>query len=371
MSSNIRDLNTCKIISAAYALGDAIDNICQYLKIRDLMRVSSVCKLWNESVTRELSKRGPQMALLPDESHSCEQIWDILRIKPYIGLLFIGPSLRERNTKNLEFQVLSMYKKYFPQYLVAIGVDESIMNEQVIVSCPGLLGNPNGILGLFIPEYQDLKIKISFCTNGAGTDAVEKITSEITPDDKKIKSTIIMFCNSHQGYSIALQVWKLIRKRFKQKNYTLWGGVFDDDLKAINCSTVEHVDSKKTAVFAMSITGSCLESWSMVVDCTNTKSDINKKLLHLKNKLNLKRHTIGLVCGPRYVEDLSKSSYENMYRNSHELMAELKRIFSNIPFIGVFNYGYNCHFGVDSSSDDNRQDLALKMAMSIMIISYD
>ncbi|XP_023315969.1 uncharacterized protein LOC106649765 isoform X3 [Trichogramma pretiosum] len=340
MSSNIRDLNTCKIISAAYALGDAIDNICQYLKIRDLMRVSSVCKLWNESVTRELSKRGPQMALLPDESHSCEQIWDILRIKPYIGLLFIGPSLRERNTKNLEFQVLSMYKKYFPQYLVAIGVDESIMNEQVIVSCPG-------------------------------TDAVEKITSEITPDDKKIKSTIIMFCNSHQGYSIALQVWKLIRKRFKQKNYTLWGGVFDDDLKAINCSTVEHVDSKKTAVFAMSITGSCLESWSMVVDCTNTKSDINKKLLHLKNKLNLKRHTIGLVCGPRYVEDLSKSSYENMYRNSHELMAELKRIFSNIPFIGVFNYGYNCHFGVDSSSDDNRQDLALKMAMSIMIISYD
>lgn len=149
--------------------------------------------------------------------------------------------------------------------------------------------------------------------------------------------------------------------------YTLWGGVFDDDLKAINCPTVDNIDDQKTAIFALSITGSNLESWSVVIDCRLKKREVNEKLLNLRDNLRLRRRTMGLACGPRYVEDLSKNSHENMYLNSHELMNVVKKIFPKIPFIGIFNYGYHSHFGVDSNSDGK---LFSGIKLFIEIVSY-
>ena len=133
--------------------------------------------------------------------------------------------------------------------------------------------------------------------------------------------------------------------------YTLWGGIFDDDLKATNHKIIDPLNSRTKAIFALSISGSSIASWSIVVDCCTKKSEIDQKLLNFREQLNLRQYTIGLACGPRYIEDLNKSSYENMYRNSHELMNTVKQIFRYIPFIGIFNFGYHNHFGVDSISD--------------------
>ncbi|XP_031787679.1 uncharacterized protein LOC100119111 [Nasonia vitripennis] len=366
-------------ISAEFALSDALDNICQYFKIRDLINVSLVCKSWQETAKREIAKRGPERVLIPHiycsdirNGNSSFHVYDFLSAEPYVAILFVGPSLRERNNERiLEFKILRAYKKYFPHHLIAVGVDESMMDEEIINSCPGMLGAPNGILGLFLPKHRDLTIKVASCIYNRSASYAEKIIEDISPDDKQLKSTLIIFCNSYQGYSLATQVLKHIKKRFVQKMYTLWGGVFDDDLKAIDCPTVDSIDNPKTAIFALSITGSNLESWSVVIDCRIKKQEVNEKLFYLRDNLRLRRRTIGLACGPRYVEDLSKNSHENMYLNSHELMHVIKKIFSRIPFISIFNYGYHSHFGVDSISDDGKQELAHQMAISLMILTYD
>ena len=109
--------------------------------------------------------------------------------------------------------VLNEYKRYFPNHLVTIGVDKSMMDEKVIVSCAGLLGDPNGIAGLFFPLHQGLKIKVSSCRNNAHVQCVEVIANDLAPDDEQTKSTIIMFSNSYTGFSLFTQALKLIEKR--------------------------------------------------------------------------------------------------------------------------------------------------------------
>lgn len=94
-----------------------------------------------------------------------------------------------------------------------MGVDECMMDEDVIVSCPGLLGPPNGILGLFLPLYRDLRIKVSSSINTRSVNSAEKIFDDIAPDDRQAKSTIIMFSISYHGYAIATRVLKLIKQR--------------------------------------------------------------------------------------------------------------------------------------------------------------
>ena len=87
------------------------------------------------------------------------------------------------------------------------------MDENVIISCPGLLGTPNGILGLFLPLYRDLKIKVASCLNDRSSNAAEMIVNKLLPESKETKSTLILFSNSYEGYSIANQTIKLIKKK--------------------------------------------------------------------------------------------------------------------------------------------------------------
>lgn len=94
-----------------------------------------------------------------------------------------------------------------------MGVDESMMDEEVIVSCSGMLGAPNGILGLFLPQYRNLSIKVSSCIYNRSASSAKKIIDDITPENKQLKSTLFIFCNSYQGYSLATQVLQHIKKR--------------------------------------------------------------------------------------------------------------------------------------------------------------
>lgn len=98
--------------------------------------------------------------------------------------------------------VLAAYKKYFPRHLVTIGVDESMMDEDVIFSCPSSLGSPNGILGLFLPLYRDLNIKV-----------YSESINALIPEDKESKSTLFLFCNSYQRYLTAEDVLRMIKIR--------------------------------------------------------------------------------------------------------------------------------------------------------------
>lgn len=76
---------------------------------------------WKETATREIAKRGPERVLI---SHIyCEDIrnensnfhvYDLLNAEPYVAILFVGPSLRERNNeRTLEFQSNSNINYFF------------------------------------------------------------------------------------------------------------------------------------------------------------------------------------------------------------------------------------------------------------------
>lgn len=133
--------------------------------------------------------------------------------------------------------------------------------------------------------------------------------------------------------------------------YTLWGGAFDDTLKADHVKRPAEKYEQRTHLFGLNMMGSCMESWSTVVDCTIMKRAFDEKLLLFRDKLRLRRHTIGLACGPRYVEWKYAPAPEELYRNGFEIMSAVKRIFPEIPFASIFNYGYHGHYGVDSTID--------------------
>ena len=99
----------------------------------------------------------------------------------------------------------------------------------------------------------------------------------------------------------------------------------------------------------MSISGPNLESWSTIISCTICKDEFDKKLSDFHEQLHFKRSTIGFICGPRYVPNVN----ENMYANSNDIFQAIKKFFPNIPFMGVYNYGYHSHFGVNSLSSGN------------------
>lgn len=365
------------ISAAENALNPVVHRICKFVKIRELHSISLVCKFWHDEARREIRKRGPERLLIPDiyndqitKRNSNFHVDQLLNAKPYVALLFVGPSTRERNNRNLETDIINTYKTHFARHLVAIGVDESLMDEEVIKSCPGLLGSPNGILGLFLPLYRDTKIKI-VSSKYSHSQSADELIAKLIPEDTESKSTILMFGNSYMCGFNADEILNSIKTRFAQKMYTLWGGIFDDKLMAIDCKTTHNVQNQQTAICAICISGPNIKSWSIVIDCYIKKQEVDEKLQFFRDNLQLKRNSIGLACGPRYVEDRNNPSLKNVYCNSHELMNAVKKIFPNMPFIGIFNFGYHPHFGVNSLIDDCKQKLSHKMALSLMVLTYD
>lgn len=92
---------------------------------------------------------------------------------------------------------------------MTIGVDESIIcnpNEELrtICSCPGLLGNPNGILGLFLPHYRDLEFKLTSLSNFR-TSSPEGLIHDLLPKNNQTKSTLIIFGS---GQNVMEQITK-------------------------------------------------------------------------------------------------------------------------------------------------------------------
>lgn len=71
------------------------------------------------------------------------------------------------------------------------------MDDRQIISCDGLLGNANGILGLFIPQYRDLQIKVKNLHQS--NEPVRRIIDSLVPDDKSAKTTLILFARPY-GY---------------------------------------------------------------------------------------------------------------------------------------------------------------------------
>lgn len=60
-------------------------------------------------------KRGPERQLLPAFD---AQVNDVLNVKPFVAFLFVGPSKRERNIKELEVDSNYISDKYIFESIV-------------------------------------------------------------------------------------------------------------------------------------------------------------------------------------------------------------------------------------------------------------
>lgn len=350
-----------------------LDDIFARLEIRDLLKVGLVCKSWNSAVSQEISRRGPtpERALIPHTfgdryKYPDPQVLNIFNMT-HLSILFIGPCSTDRSLKNAERNILKRYSQHFDKNVIAVGVVNCFEDITHIKSCPGVLGRPDGILGLFLPKWCTLKIKIAYIATG--NDYVS-FFPKLLPDNRAEKSTFLIFARPSSGVD---GLWLKIKQNLTPKTYALWGGTFDEDLRFMAPLDETRGGNRpihKAQILGVNIYGSKMQSWSIVIDCKIREDELHERLLRFRDVLELKRKTIGLACGPTYMYR-DDSTGVNYHVERYAIMNAIWKIFPGIPFIGAFNDGEHGHFGVDSTSDDPNQEFSTPWSVSLLVMTFD
>lgn len=76
---------------------------------------------------------------------------------------------------------------------------------------PDLSGPSDRILGLFLPEYKQLKIRVGYHTDFYPEVNINKMFYDFLPKDKSAKATIILFTQAYDNNST---ITSLIRLRY-------------------------------------------------------------------------------------------------------------------------------------------------------------
>jgi F-box protein 22 len=124
----------------------------------------------------------------------------------------------------------------------------------------------------------------------------------------------------------------------------LWGGVVD-------ISHMQNSYWQMPYCVAVFISGA-IQTWSTIIDMKcNTKELIEKKLKSFKERIKLKKHSIGFmfVCTARG---------STMHKKQNVESTIFKTLFPNVPLVGCFGDG---EFGKNTMDFDNTKEGELLM----------
>lgn len=125
-----------------------------------------------------------------------------------------------------------------------------------------------------------------------------------------------------------------IKSRYAPGTYSLWGGAIND---IFTIATDEKPLYHSTSFCAMSISGSSMMSWSIVIDHRMQQFEIEEKLKNFKNDVRLQSSSIAFLIVPTLEDNIDRSRLDIF-----------KHIFPTITLISVFNDKKNAVLSLDS-----------------------
>lgn len=104
-------------------------------------------------------------------------------------------------------------------------------------------------------------------------------------------------------------------------------------LGVCNCTLENSLCMKKSVLAGISVCGSGVSSWSIILDSRiETQAQAEKELTILRDAVKLKKHSIGFMfacCGRG----------EDWYSEKHVESKIFKKLFPNVPLVGSFGGG--------------------------------
>ncbi|XP_003700790.2 F-box only protein 22-like [Megachile rotundata] len=356
-----------------YLIYDVLRLIFKYLNARELSNASMVCRSWSEAANNEKHTRGPMCLIesttVPEDADYRKdikiEIIKKLRIKPSLGLLFIPEVFIPCFTNT------DCYCKALPSNCSTI----TLVTHGIIMDDKEFEEDLEHFIGVFLPDLPNLRIKpISFTDNVIYD--IDWLSESQRRDIKKIKSVfntpakgrgiskcLLLFCN-WRGRRTALKVAYALRKCYKSNELPVWGGVAKYG-NICNAKDSKSITFEVSFCTAIPLVGP-FDTWSLIIDKThNTKERVEQRMKLFRNRICLKRHSIGLMfaCCARG---------KNMFQESNVESSIFKKLFPTVPLAGCFGDGeFGTNKILNEPPDNKRKSWYKEISTVFLIITYD
>ena len=100
-----------------------------------------------------------------------------------------------------------------------------------------------------------------------------------------------------------------------------------------------------------------MEAWSIAIPITLNQREMDEKLRIFKEKIKLKKCSLGFVCAPAVTV---QPKGVVCYTENFDLMKRIKEFLPNIKFFGAFGDDKHSYFGYDSLNQGNSINLYIE-----------
>ncbi|KAJ8680089.1 hypothetical protein QAD02_015876 [Eretmocerus hayati] len=365
-------------------LHDVLNHIFGYLNAHDLSQAAKVCKSWNCAAEIEKRKRGPQVIVLQaledcvatgfssvrqiDKDELAEDFKLSLRIKPSIGLFFTDgkyPASADCDSVPYEICVAHQWTQPADCFYVAI---ESL---GVYLNKNSIRGERNITVASFLPTLPEVNYIIVETSAHCIEQYFRRSDSLLTDISDKLFDT----ASDHVSLLIFVYHWRdeptlknyhddflskildRITNRYDSGTYSLWGGAVNDIFTmAPDTRPLYH----STSFCAISISGSRVKSWCIVLDFRLSDTEIEEKLKNFEESVILKFSSIAFAILPSNgTNDIDKTKI-NIFNE----------IFSSTPLTCVFNDRSHTIFATNSFNSDSDPELKHTHCYAILILTF-
>ncbi|XP_011881663.1 PREDICTED: uncharacterized protein LOC105569645 [Vollenhovia emeryi] len=340
-------------------------NIFHHLNGKDLTKAAMVCRSWSEAATKEkLVRRNPcrlAMCKKRQKEYCYQELLGYisnLRIVPRIGFWFLS-------TQSLSWKEKESIKNLLPECW-----DIICLNSQGIIDSRGTdRCSPYNSVCTFLPEIPNVRMKTFTLTNDFVNEYQEIVNTIVNHNKTSVShhetSTCLMLFFEYESTKLALRWASKLQNSKEIKIDSVLGSKFRRNWYTVNMTKPTHV---RRSCICVVITGS-IKTWSTILadDC-NTEMQIEASLKLFKDKVKLKKHSVGFML-------ISVPYLEDPYDESDKILKIFTRLFPEVPVAGSFGSGL---FGLPTVDGKNEKEESKKSeswyqkhGTEFLILTYD
>ncbi|XP_014608664.1 PREDICTED: uncharacterized protein LOC106789186 [Polistes canadensis] len=351
---------------------NAMRLVFRYLSDRDLKKLSSINRSWSKLIKEENLLKGPQLItgqVIKTRNNRItlkDNVFNFTHTKPFLILSFTNKNSKSRVIKRL-------HTKLRPTYCYTVMLKRDFIEDE------------NTIWTIIIPHSSAIKLNAFsfgerfylpgfFCIE---TCHFMEIDFEYFPEMRSYFDRFIDNCmtyppdSSYTTCMIILCVYYNISHLLhiiKHLNtwYTIgpiWGATIDS---AEACNRIWNAppNCSKTNIIQIFITSHNMSTQYLTLnENCNTEEKIFRMLQDLRNRILLRRHSIGFLCTPT-------ARYKDFYEIESRVF---KKVFPKIPLAHIFS---NRPFGAKDLKEFYSYLIGIKphvnnKASTLLILSYN